>query len=485
MAARENQGYLIAVIVLVLLSLVLALLSFLGLSKASENAEAKKALEQKVAFLEKLGEAHLFKGEILKAVLGDYGPSTAEIQTQMDAITRLSTNSSLESAQQTQIGEILIDVQGIKEGYDNDMLGSVTEGGILPTYREKLRNLTQIVANKNSEYNIQVNQTRQSEEEAKTKIAAMEKLVAANEKAKNLAQEELAEVKRLSLQKEETLLEQVKGYTNELETKGKDYTDFQSKKNAEVRAAKDEIAEVTKDNESLKTRINRYEREVFDRPDGNIVKVASRLQSVSIDLGSADGLTNNMTFAVYDRDVTNFEENNFKAKIEVTRVDEYRADARITMENPINPILGGDHILTATWDPGFAVPIAVAGNFDLDGDNYDDLEKLVRMIERNGGKVVAKHDLEGNIEGKIDANVRYLVIGDAPVLGGERANPAVVTAMKAMELQAEKNTVQVIGLQKILNRMGVRTRPKTVQLDDNAGGFQSRSPNDSSKSADR
>ena len=36
MAARENQGYLIAVIVLVLLALILALVAFLGIQKAYE-----------------------------------------------------------------------------------------------------------------------------------------------------------------------------------------------------------------------------------------------------------------------------------------------------------------------------------------------------------------------------------------------------------------------------------------------------------------
>lgn len=484
MAARENQGYLIAVIVLVLLSLVLALLSFLGLSKASENAEAKKALESKVAYLEDLNDANAAKGEILKAVIGDFGPSTAEIQTQIDAITRMSTKSSLEAAQKTSIGAVLIDAQGIKEKYDEDMLGSTSDGGALPTYREKLRNLTQIVAKKNDEYNIQINTTRQAEQDAKTKIAAMEKEVAENQKSKDAALEELASVKKLSLEKEATLQGEVDKLSKNLRTEKTSFTEFQSKKNAEVRSAMDKIAAISKQNESLKTRINRYEREVFDRPDGNIVKVASRLQSVFIDLGSADGLMNNMTFAVYDRSVTNFEEGNHKAMVEVTRVDRYRAEARITMENPTNPILAGDYILTATWDPGFAVPIAVAGSFDLDGDTYDDLEKLVRMIERNGGTVVAKHDSEGNIEGKIDANVRYLVLGKSPQLG-INANPAVVDAMRSMEAQAEQNTVQVIGLQKLMNRMGVRAKPKTVQLDERISGFQSRSPGDTSKSDDR
>ena len=488
MAARENQGYLIAVIILVLLALVLALASFLGFSKSSENAEAKVALDQKVAFLEKLSDAHSIQTEILKAYVGDFGPSVAEVQTQVDSLQRLATDRNLETGQQQQISDILTSVQEIQEGYEKDMVGSITteDGapGKEPTYREKLRNLTAIVAKKNSEYKIQVEQTRQTEKDAQTQIASMQKEVAANQKAASDAQTELADVKQKSLQKEETLKNEVKDYTTQLEEEKNKYSKFQQTKSAEIRGLNKKIADVGEQNEILKTKINRYEREVFDRPDGTIVKVAARLQTVFIDIGSADGLMKNMTFAVYDQSVTNFEENKHKAMIEVTEVTPYRAEARITMENPVDPIVGGDYILTATWDPGFAVPIAVAGSFDLDGDRYDDMEKLVRMIERNGGKVVAKHDSEGNIEGKIDASVRYLVKGEAPVLG-EDANPDIVEAMREMEAQAEKNTVQVIGLQKLLNRMGVRAKPKTVQYTEPAGGFKARNSSDTVKSGDR
>ena len=103
----------------------------------------------------------------------------------------------------------------------------------------------------------------------------------------------------------------------------------------------------------------------------------------------------------------------------MTRVHPYSAEARITMEDPLKPILKGDHILTASWDPGYQVPFAVAGRFDLDGDPYDDLEKLVRMIERNGGKVVAKHDIEGSVVGELDPDIRYLVLGSQPEVTDE------------------------------------------------------------------
>lgn len=487
MAARENQGYLIAVIILVLLTLVLALAAFLGMSRAAENAEAKAALEKDKEFLNSLSQANEIKGEIFKALIGDHGPMIDEIPLNIQSMERLATNTSLESAQQQQIQAIIADVKAVEAAYKSDMTGSVTtEDGQQkkdPTYREKLTNLTAIVAKKNNDYFVQVSQTRQAEKDAQTKIASMEKTVEANEAARAKAETDLAQTKRDSLIKEQKLKDEVKAFTIQLDDEKQKYDALAQKKSAEIRGLNEELTKSQAQNETLKLKINRLTREVFDRADGSIVKVASRLESVFIDLGSEDGLMNNMTFAVYDNDVTNFEKDQHKAMIEVTRVYPFRAEARITNEDPTNPILGGDQILTATWDPGFSVQFAVAGVFDLDGDGFDDYEKLLRMIERNGGKVVARHDSDGNISGKLDADVRYFVKGDAP-RPGEDFNPLVVSAMKEMEEMADQNTVDKIGLQKLLNRMGVRAKPKTLKLQSNAGGFQERDPRDTLKSDD-
>ena len=64
MAARENQGLLIAVIILVLLTLVLALAAFLGLSKAGENADSNLQFEADVAYNKKLAEGYQNQAEL-------------------------------------------------------------------------------------------------------------------------------------------------------------------------------------------------------------------------------------------------------------------------------------------------------------------------------------------------------------------------------------------------------------------------------------
>ena len=99
------------------------------------------------------------------------------------------------------------------------------------------------------------------------------------------------------------------------------------------------------------------------------------------------------------------------------------------------------------------------------------------MIERNGGEVVASHDSKGKISGEVSSDVRYLVKGNMGLIGGTEDDPdagQILNALKAMEADAAKNTVQIIDLQKLLNRMGVRAQPKTKQLDFPQGGFPER-----------
>lgn len=479
MAARENQGYLIAVIILVLLALILALAAFLGLSKASENADARSVAEQKQYFTAKEADAQRIKGEILKAMIGDQGPSPAEIETQLQSLERIATDRELDSTQQGLIRQIIDETKKIKDAYDADTAGTTTmvdgDVGKQTTYRERISELIALVAKKGKDYNTQVRQTDEAEKEADAQIAQMQKTLETTQAEMVKLREDLEGEKQRALENENRLKSELADAKANLGTVTKRYEDFQQKAADDSRGLQNQIAATEAQNKLLKNRINRYEREVYDNPDGQVTKVAPALGTVFVNLGSADGLTNNRTFAVYDAEVTNFEEDNFKAKIEITRVDDFRSEARIIQEDPTNPILKGDHILTATWDPGFAVPIALAGIFDLDGDRFDDTEKLARMIERNGGKVVAMHDSEGNIQGEIDSSVRYLVKGNAPVLG-ENANPNIVDAMQQMEAQAVQNTVQVIDLQKLLNRMGVRAQPKTLQLNLPASGFPTRTP---------
>jgi Ca-activated chloride channel family protein len=140
----------------------------------------------------------------------------------------------------------------------------------------------------------------------------------------------------------------------------------------------------------------------------------------------------------------------------------------------VRPFVPKDHILGAAFKRDDTVAIALGGFFDLDGDGVSDLEKLKRMLARNGGRVVAFHDENGKVIGKIEATTRFFVLGPTPRSG----SPEVFETMAKMKEQAEAKSVEVIDLRKLLNWTGIPGSSKIERMDSRIGentGFESRS----------
>jgi hypothetical protein len=482
MAARENQGYLIAVIILVLLSLVLALVAFLGVQGAYEQADTAKSFEQKAYVAQKQAEAESFKAEAYAAMIGSLGTAPAELAQAKQDLKQLTGDSRLSQAEKEPINRIIEDVSKAEEVFQIDTKGAVsvaaegTDGEA--TLRSRIADLTALVDRLRKDLLIQRKQAEEADRKAKVEIAQVNQTLESNNKELADLQVKLQEEKEASLVKENTLKKEVEAEKKAFADLNRKTDEAAQKAAFDLRTANDKIAKLEVDNSNLKIRLNKYEKEYFDNADGQVIRVASALNTVFIDIGSADGLTLNRTFTIYDQAVTDFENAEPKGKIEVIRVGGFRSEAKITEQSVTDPILNGDHILTATWDPGFSVQIALAGRFDLDGDRYDDTEKLTRMIERNGGRVVVGHDSEGKINGKMTPGIRYLVKGNESIVGDDD-DPnagAILSAIRTLEASAEQNTIQVITLQKLLNRMGVRNQPKTQKFDFPAGGFSPRRP---------
>ena len=117
MAARENQGYLIAVIVLVLLALILALVAFLGIQKAYEQAELAQASDAKHKATLLLAKAEGLKAEALKAIIGDLGTAPSELGKTINDLQQISGNSALSDAEKKLVDDIIAEVRTAQEVY--------------------------------------------------------------------------------------------------------------------------------------------------------------------------------------------------------------------------------------------------------------------------------------------------------------------------------------------------------------------------------
>ncbi|HVZ93837.1 MAG TPA: hypothetical protein VG797_04950 [Phycisphaerales bacterium] len=148
--------------------------------------------------------------------------------------------------------------------------------------------------------------------------------------------------------------------------------------------------------------------------DGRIVGVNVNARQVYVDLGKRNRLVVGLTFEVYDAGASIREDEKGeyppgKATIEVIRVDETTSLCRILRERKGNPILDGDVLANAVYDPRKVYTFTVYGNFDLDGDGLttpQETDQIKSLISSWGGKVA------DDINGETD----FLVLGTKPIL---------------------------------------------------------------------
>ena len=483
MAARDNQGYLIAVISLVVIVLLLGGFTFFGWAKAAEYSEGIAQANSDLAVEKKVREAYQVEAQVLKALVGNLGESLAEVDTNIATVKGLANDSSLSSAQQTSITNVASNLDNIKRAYDADIQQFIArteeDQAAELTWTGLVANLIAVTSDKHNALEVERQQNKQDREDFRNKVETIQKTLDETNKELDSKKQELAETKKLYRDNETQLRTALRKNEEQLNRSNQTFADERRTLKKQIGDLKVANADLVSQNRKQKQRIDVLTDENFDLADGQVVSVAG--DNVYLNIGRADGLRTNMTFSVYDNKVNNFQINEQKAKIEVLSItDAHNSIARITEEDFINPIKKGDNVVTPTWDPGYRVPIALAGVLDLDGDGKSDRLRLVRMIENNGGRVVAQTDEEGNVIGKIDPTTRYLVLGTT----GTGLEASVNNGMRELERQAEQNTVEPIDLKKLLNWMGRHSRSSIVRNDGNEikGGFRERSPSGTSSS---
>lgn len=224
----------------------------------------------------------------------------------------------------------------------------------------------------------------------------------------------------------------------------------------------------------------------LDIADGAVTYVNQREGKVWINLGQSDGVRRQVTFSVLAQGDADAGAAESKGSIEVIRVlGENMAEARVTSDDPRNPILPGDSIYSQVWDPGSVQRFALAGLIDLNGDGRGDLPLAKDLIERNGGVLDAVVEEDGTVTGAISVNTTQLVLGEFP----EDASRAKQReGWQNLSEQAQKYAVNTTTLGRFLRQMGYTPEDRAVNLgvgarsDDffkrrpSTGDFRPRSP---------
>jgi CHASE3 domain sensor protein len=225
--------------------------------------------------------------------------------------------------------------------------------------------------------------------------------------------------------------------------------DLSTKLEKSDRAKQNLLAQVSKSSDS------------FEVADGHVSWVNPD-GTVWINLGSNDSLRRQITFSVFDSAEHDAAKASKKGSIEVTRVlGEHLAEARVTDDDPRNPILSGDQIYSQVWHRGKKLRFALTGIMDVDDDSRSDLQLVRDLVDLNGGVVDSYLADDGKIEGDMSVNTRYLVLGKFP----EQANQAaLIKGWNDMIEEAKTLGVETITLDMFLNQVGYSPSERTVEL---------------------
>ncbi|HLP85340.1 MAG TPA: hypothetical protein VK157_13405 [Phycisphaerales bacterium] len=148
--------------------------------------------------------------------------------------------------------------------------------------------------------------------------------------------------------------------------------------------------------------------------DGGVLSVNEIDRSVVISIGRDRKVVLGMTFAVYPnaasiKVVGDGEYTPGKATLEVINVGDTTATCRITSELRGNPVVRGDVLANAVYDPNKQYRFVVFGNFDTDRDGLAtpaEKTEVENMVRAWGGTIA--EDMSGDTD--------FVIMGGRPVL---------------------------------------------------------------------
>ena len=191
-----------------------------------------------------------------------------------------------------------------------------------------------------------------------------------------------------------------------------------------VRDLESQIDQLNEDNAVLRTRVGELDKKVNEvRPkpqspaelvDGEIIDVVGGDRQVFLNLGRADRIVPGITFEVYgdargiSPDPSTGEYPRGKASIQVIKVGDVTSTARIVRDTA-SPVIPGDVVANAVFDPDTEFKFLIFGKFDVDGDGRPttaEAEFLSQQVRDWGGVVVSGEELTGDLD--------FLVLGVQP-----------------------------------------------------------------------
>lgn len=485
MASREGQGMQIAVILFAILTVVLAVTTYIyyagAETKEKERLEAREAEKTATSAQNKAN----YQATALKFMLGI-----------------VKTRKEVEDAKGRAGGGEDTDVNAWLAMYDRDMAlygAAATDanqnyidlpGYLITSISRKNQSVVRSAGDTLSETAAKIAQFAAEQKRSEEAEAGLKKSTEDYTAARNTFDESQRTTVKASADAQSIYVAANAKSKKDLENKQAEFDAVSSSLAAE-RRVKDQFAGQVKELQSVQG-VN------IDNPDATIIWINQKQRLVWIDRGFDDGLGRQMSFAVYSQNTASLfkqvermrkegtgmekvKKLESKGRIEVVRVTgPHQAECRILEDKVSDPILPGDWVHSPAWSPGQRLHFALVGFMDIDGDQQSDRETIKHIITMNGGVIDTEvMDTGLRDEGKMSVNTRYVVMGDSSGKGN--------LAIKDLDQYEKTRTaffnemtqfaVEKISVQQLLDMMGWKPEEKTTGLGGVMdSGFTKRTP---------
>lgn len=205
--------------------------------------------------------------------------------------------------------------------------------------------------------------------------------------------------------------------------------------------------------------------------DATVISVDANAKRAYLNIGADQKASIGMTFSVYSEAaaIRPDAEGNYprgKATLEIINVGKNSSTAMITSEVRGNPILQGDVVANAVYDPAKTYTFVVAGNFDANRDGVatpEERRDIEAMIKQWGGKIAPQ----------LGPEVDFVLMGERPIMPAQPAANApsdvfadfirredAVKAYDALYEAAQRASIPVLNENRFYNLIGrnLRTR---------------------------
>jgi cytoskeletal protein RodZ len=195
----------------------------------------------------------------------------------------------------------------------------------------------------------------------------------------------------------------------------------------------------------------------IDGFDGRILSVNELDRTVLVACGRTTGLRTGLQFYVYNPTDPQPQLGSKKAVVEVVAIEsDSLVRCRVRQDSVRAPIIPGDVVATSLWAPGTPLELVVVGLVQLGGEPDADLGRLRQLIERIGGTV--SDTVSPSTTMVVDAGVPQVKGIDAE---GQVASRKQWTAKQKqrraeqMDL-AKQQGIKVIAIEPFLDMLGLQ-----------------------------